>query len=350
MPLIRPSLAELSATTNADLSTRIGSATPGQRRSLLGALGAALVGALHGLYGALIERSKQHVPTTATATDLERWAGLWGVARKQPTQADGAATATGASGVLIPADTRLQSAAGVAYTVDADVTTAGGTASLAITAVDAGANGNQPAGAVLSWVNPPSGLAATVTVGPDGLGGGADLETDDGLRARLEQRIQAPGHGGNAEDYRSWALSVGPITRAWVFPLYSGAGTVRIYVANDAYVGATLASAGDVSDVQAYLDSVKPVTATVTAVAPTATPVDYTLSITPDNAETRAAVQAALAALYLREAVPEGAISLNRMIVAIGSSGLDDFAMTVPAAEPDAAAGCILTLGAITWV
>lgn len=48
--IIRPSLAWLSATTNADISTRVAGATPGLRRSLLGALGSALVGALHILY------------------------------------------------------------------------------------------------------------------------------------------------------------------------------------------------------------------------------------------------------------------------------------------------------------
>lgn len=350
MALTRPSLTELNSRSQADVTTRIAGATPGQPRTILGSLVSALAGALHGLLGLLLERSKQDVPYTATGIDLERWASIWAITRKQPTKASGAGTATGASGVQITAGTRLQSESTAIYVVDTLVETVGGTAQLSITALDAGAAGNLAAGATLRWVNAPSGLAATVTVGAGGIGGGADLESDDGLRARMLQRIQAPGQGGSADDYKTWALSLTQITRAWVFPLYSGAGTVRVYVANDAYEGATLASAADVVATQTYLDQVKPVTATATAVAPTATPVDYTLSVVPNTDENRAAVEAALAELYYREAVPEGSISLNKSRVAIGSAGIDDFTMTEPTSAATAAAGAILTRGTITWL
>lgn len=344
----RPSLEELHTAARSDVSTRVGTSIL-LRRSLLGAITAALAGGLHGLYGLLLERARQSIPYSATGSDLESWASLWGLARKQPTRAVGAVTASGASGVLIAEGTRLQSASGTLYEVDADTTTVSGTASFAVSALDTGMAGNQSAATVLSWVNPPTGLAATVVVGAGGLAGGTNQESDDGLRARLLRRIQAPGHGGNADDYLNWALSVAPITRAWVFPLYDGPGSVRVYVANDSYAGATLASGGDVTAVQTYLDSVKPVTATAEAVAPTAAPVDYDLTISPDTAETRAAVTAALAELYFREAAPEAGLSLNRMIATIGNSGIDDFTMAAPIAAPTAAAGEILTLGEITW-
>ena len=349
MALSRPSLSDLVASVRSDVETRVAGSTPGVRRTVLGALATALAGAVHGVYGALAARASQSVPYTATDTHLDGWGSLWGVTRKQPTAASGTATATGASGVLIAAGTRLQSAAGAVYSVDVDVSTAGGTASFQLTAVDVGSLGNQPAGAVLTWVNTPTGLASTVTIGADGLAGGTNLESDDGLRARLLARIQAPGHGGNADDYLNWALEVPAITRAWVFPLYDGPGTVRVYVANDAYTGADLAAGGDVAAAQSYVDARRPVTATVEVVAPTAAPVDLTLSITPDTAETRAAVEAALQELLLREPVPEGGLSLNRLIVTIGSAGVDDFEMTAPVAAPAAAAGELLTLGEITW-
>ncbi|ROH88673.1 baseplate J/gp47 family protein [Stagnimonas aquatica] len=350
MALSRPSLSDLVAGVRSDVETRVAGSTPGVRRSILGALATALAGAVHGVYGALSARASQSVPYTATGIDLEGWASIWGVTRKQPTGASGTATATGASGVLIPAGTRLQSAAGAVYSVDVDVSTVAGAAVLQLTAVEVGSLGNQPAGAVLTWVNTPTGLASTATVDADGLAGGANLESDDGLRARLLARIQAPGHGGNAADYLNWALEVPAITRAWVFPLYDGPGTVRLYVANDAYTGAELAAGGDVTAAQAYIDALKPVTADVEVVAPTAAPIDLTLSITPDTAETRAAVEAALQELLLREPVPEGGLSLNRLIVTIGSAGLDDFEMTSPVAAPSADVGELLTLGEITWV
>ncbi|WP_421793396.1 baseplate J/gp47 family protein [Hydrocarboniphaga effusa] len=362
MPLTRPTLAELNSRSQADVVTRLAGATPALPRSILGSLVSALAGVLHGLFGFHVEQSKQDVPYTATGIDLERWASIWSVTRKQPTTSSGAAAASGASGIAIPAGTRVRSDAGAVYETTSLVTTAGGAAELSLVAIAAGAAGNQVAGAVLSWVNAPSGLAATVTVGAGGLGGGADLESDDGLRARMLQRIQAPGHGGSADDYRTWALDVAPITRAWVFPLYDGPGSVRVYVANDAHDGPTLASAGDVAAVQSYIDARKPVTVLkedpsnpgtyingFEAVAPIAAPVNYVLSIVPDTAENRAAVEAALAELYYRDAVPEGAVSHNKSLVAIGSAGIDDFTLTAPTSTPTADAGEILTLGTVTW-
>ena len=362
MPITRRSLPELNSSAQADIATRIAGATPQLRRSLLGALASVIAGGFNALYGYLFERTKQNHPYTATGVWLERWAKLWNIPRKQPTAAVGPALATGASGVTIPAGTRLQAPGGAVYAVDAVATTVSGSVSIALTAIAAGAAGNQAADTVLSWVNTPSGLDSTVIVGDGGLGGGADLESDDALRARMIQRIQAPGHGGNEADYLGWAKSIASITRAWVFPLYDGPGSVRVYVANDAYVGANLASPSDVSAVQSYIDSVRPVTVVketspgsgvfvpgFEAVAPIATAVPYTIAIVPDNADNRAAVDAALEELYYREAEPEGGISLNKMVVAIGSSGISDFTMTAPAVAPTATAGHILVKGPTTW-
>lgn len=78
MSLTRPSLASLQARTSADVSTRITGSAPSLRRGILAGISNALTGGLHALYGFLQARSLQAVPYTATETDLERFAGLWG--------------------------------------------------------------------------------------------------------------------------------------------------------------------------------------------------------------------------------------------------------------------------------
>ncbi len=352
MPLTTPSLQSISASTEADITARLAGASPLLRRSILGAIGRALSQAVFGLYGYLRALGRQVTPYTAEASDLEGWASLWKVFRKPATQASGAVLLTGTAGTLVPTDTALQSNLGFTFLTTADVTLDGlGTATASVLAVDAGIDGNQNPGDLLNFINPQAGVDSAATVDEDGLTGGADIEDDASLRARMLQRIQNPPHGGNAADYLGWALAVGPITRAWVFPLYAGAGTVRVYVANDAYVGANLAGAGEVSQAQSSLDALRPVTATVAVVAPTRSPVAFTLSINPDTAANRDAVSSSLAAVFQTDAEPEGAVRLNRLRQAVGTSGeVYDFDLTVPASNPTAAAGTICTLGTITWV
>ncbi len=352
MPIIRPGLSTLQARIQADMRARIEGAQPALRRSALGIIATAIAAAVHGLYGYIQQLSTQAVPYTATDADLERWASLWGVGRRSPTITTGTIVITGDAGATVPAETALQSPSGTEYrTTAAVVIGGGGSVPAAIIAQVTGSIGNQPAGVVLSFVSPALGVNALASVDANGLNGGADREDDESLRARLMARISNPPHGGNAEDYRRWALDVPGITRAWVFPLYLGAGNVRVYVADDFYVGATLASAGTVATAQAYLDGVRPVTADVDVVAPNRQPVNIRVTLGPDTPANRAAVTAALADLFLREAAPEGTIPRTHIAQAISdAAGEYDHNLILPAANVTAGAGAILTLGTLTWI
>lgn len=352
MPFLRPGLGALQARVQADMRARIEGAQPSLRRSALGIIATALAGAVHGLYGYISQRATQAVPYTATGADLEGWASLWGIGRRSPTIATGSIGITGDAGISVPADTALQSQNGTEYrTTAAAVIGGGGTALASVAAQITGSIGNQPAGVVLSFVSPVLGVDALANVDPNGLNGGADREDDESLRARLQARISNPPHGGNAADYVEWALSVPGVTRAWVKPLYLGAGNVRVYIADDSYVGATLASAGTVATAQAYLDSVRPVTADVDAVAPNRQPVNIRVTLGPDSPAIRAAVTAALADLFLREAEPEGTIPRTHIAEAISqAAGEYDHNLILPAGNVTAGAGAILTLGTLTWV
>lgn len=357
--LERPSLSNLQRRAVTDGQTRVTGAAPALRRGLFGSLLTALAAAVHGLYGFLVERSRQCTPYTATGIDLEEWAGIWGVVRKQPSFASGNVTLTGEPGAPILSDTRLQSTSGAEYLLVATVEIGvGGSVSAEVEAAAAGKAGNVEAGASLSFVSPLPGVDAEAEA-PDGIGGGADLEGDDSLRNRMLREIQDPPQGGSKADYEKWALQVGPITRAWCFPIYNGPGSVRLYVVNDSHVGAELASAGDVDAVFDYIDAIKPVGVVIEdpenpgeyingleVMAPAKAVVDFEIDETPDDPAVRSAMQAAIADLFRREAKPEGSIALNKIITALGSApGVQNFTLVAPVASPSAGAGEILVPG-----
>lgn len=348
----RPTLSAIIDRMQSDINAALPGADSRVRRSVLSVLSRTLAGAVHGLYGYLSFISRQILPDTAEAEYLARQAAIWGITRKPATQATGTATLTGNNGATLAAGSVLQRADGAEYTTDASATVSGGSLTVAITAKVAGLAGNASASTALSLTQPVSGINSQGTSGS--ITGGADIETDDSLRARLIARLQSPPQGGNAADYVAWALAVPGVTRAWVYPVELGAGTVTVRFMMDGTYADGIPLAGDVAAVQAYIDPLRPVTATVTAVAPVATPLDMTIDLrggaSGDTAEIRAAVTAELRDLLLRDAVPGGTILLSRLREAVSiAAGEIDNAITSPTADVTRTTGQITTLGAITW-
>jgi uncharacterized phage protein gp47/JayE len=350
MPFSRPDLATLINRAEADIETRLPGADARLRRSNLNVLARVHSGAAHGLYGYLEWVARQVIIDTADGDMLERHASIWGVARKAASPAVGNVTVTGTNGAIVPADSTLARSDGAQYTTDAEATISGGTATIAVTAVDGGQAGNASAASLLSFDTPIDGVSATATVAVGGLTGGADIEADEDLRARLLARIQQPPHGGASYDYVAWALEVPGVTRAWVYPAELGLGTVTVRFVRDDDAS-PIPDAGEVTSVQDYIDSVRPVTADVTVVAPIAVPLNFTIDLTPDTAAIRAAVEAELRDLLLREAEPGATILLSHIREAVSlASGENDHILTVPAANVTHAVGEMATFGTITWL
>lgn len=350
MPFSRPDLPTLINRAEADIETRLPGADARLRRSNLNVLARVHSGAAHGLYGYLEWIARQVIIDTADGDMLERHASIWGVARKAASPAVGNVTVTGTNGASVPADSTLARSDGAQYTTDAEATISGGTATIAVTAVDGGQAGNASAASSLSFDTPIDDVSATATVAVGGLTGGADIEADDDLRARLLARIQQPPHGGASYDYVAWALEVPGVTRAWVYPAELGLGTVTVRFVRDDDAS-PIPDAGEVTAVQEYIDSVRPVTADVTVVAPIAVPLNFTIDLTPDTAAIRAAVEAELRDLLLREAEPGATILLSHIREAVSlASGENDHILTVPAANVTHAVGEMATFGTITWL
>jgi uncharacterized phage protein gp47/JayE len=140
-------------------------------------------------------------------------------------------------------------------------------------------------------------------------------------------------------------------TRAWEYPNVDGLGTVAVRFVQDDDPVSILPSAGEVATMQTYIDGKAPVTADVTVYAPTQKTLNMTISITPDTAAVRAAVEAELEDLILREGDPGATLLLSQLNEAVSiAAGETDHTITVPAANVTHAVGEMPKLGTITWV
>lgn len=339
MPFSRPTLTQINEQIGSDIESRLPGADSQLRRSFLSVIGRALAGALHGIYGFGDYVSRQVFPDSAETEILDRWGGVWGIARKPAWPASGNVDFTGTNGVVIPEGTVLQRGDEAEFETTAEATIAGGTATAGVVASEAGEAGNADVGTTLSLVSPIAGLQSTAAVAAGGLVLGSDEETDESLRARIIARIQQPPHGGADFDYLGWALDKEShgldVTRAWVFPQELGLGTVTVrFMMDDAYDDG-IPLAADVTALQAFVDSVRPVTADVTVAAPVAAALDFEISgLDPATQAVKDAIVAELQDLIRREAEPGGTILISHIREAISiAAGEVDHVLVSPAAD-----------------
>ena len=351
MPFNRSSLTDLIQRVESDVISRLGTGTP-TRAAASRVLSRAMAGAVHELYGYVDFISRQVIPETAEGEYLEAWATTFGVTRKAATFAAGDVIFTGADASTIPTGTALQLPDGTEYTTTADGVIAAGVATVPVTVGPAGSAGNVENGVTLTLTSPVAGVDGTATV--DAITGGADVETDEALLARLLARIQTPPRGGSAADYKNWALEVEGVTRAFVFPLRYGAGTVGVTFVRDGDAD-LVPDAGEVQAVQDYIEARRPVTADVTVFAPVPVEIDLTIKLQPNTAAVRAAVTAEIEDAILRTSEPDGFVFVSKLDEAASiADGEDDHEITAITPAPTngrilAGTDGLLVAGTITF-
>jgi uncharacterized phage protein gp47/JayE len=350
MPFSRPSLTVLVDRVSDDIDSRLPGADSRLRRSVLNVLARVFAAGAHGLYGLLDWIWRQVFPDTAEAEQLARWASIWGLTRKGATLAMGYVKVAGVNGSMVPAAALLLRSDGVELVTAATATIAGGETIVAVAANAPGASGNTAAGSKLTFASPVVGVQAVATVEAPGLIGGGPEESDEALRARLLARIRRPPHGGNRSDYERWALEVPGVTRAWIYPLLLGPGTVSLYFVMDGREN-PIPLPADVAAVQAYINERRPVTANVSVFAPRPEPLELTIQAFPSSPAVRAAIEAEVADLLFREAVPGGTLLISHLREAVSlAAGEVDHVVLAPDGNVSAEIGSIHVPGAITWV
>lgn len=355
MPFKRPTLKEIDSGIVADIEGRLEGADARLRRAVLSVLARVFAGAIHGLYGFIDWVSRQVFPDTAEKINLNRWAAVWGVARKPAWPAAGTVSILGIEGASVPTGTELQRSDGQLYATDQETLISGGSANAAVTAIDVGTAGNAEGNSLLSLVSPIAGVEAAITIGPEGLAGGTDEESDNSLRRRLLLRIQQPPHGGAKHDYLAWALNAEAhglaVTRAWISPLENGLGTVVLRFVMDDTRPDGIPMAGDITALQTYIDQVRPVTAVVSVYAPVPEPLNLEISgLVPVSAQVQATIEAEIKDLIRREAEPGGTLLISHIREAISiAAGERDHQLLSPLTDVVQPTGKITTFGNVVW-
>lgn len=344
MPFETPNLPTLVSRTAADL------ASDALRKSDAQVLARALSGAAYGLYGYIDWVAKQILPDTADESTLERQAFLRLETPRIPAKAaTGSASFQAAAGAVLDANQVIQSSDGRQYRVAAAVTTTAGGNVATLEAVEGGVLGNTDAGLLLTLVQPVAGVAEAFTVLAPGITGGTDRETIESLRSRVIRSYKVIPHGGDADDYVTWALECAGVTRAWTVKNYMGPGTVGVFFVRDGDA-VIIPDANEIAVVQAYLQSKAPVTAEVYALAPVLKAINYVIHLTPDTTTVRQAVAAELADLHAREAGLGRTLLLSHIREAVsGAQGEQDNVVVAPTTDVTANANQLLTVGNITW-
>jgi uncharacterized phage protein gp47/JayE len=148
----------------------------------------------------------------------------------------------------------------------------------------------------------------------------------------------------------NWALAVPGVTRAWVYPLEMGGGTVSVRFVrdNDASI---IPDAAEVQAVKDYIDARRPVTADLYVVAPTPVTLNFSIHLTPNSAAVKAAVEAELRDLLLREAAPGVTLLISHIREAVSTAaGETDNVVVSPTADQVYTTGQMPVFGSIAWV
>ncbi|MGE0333102.1 MAG: baseplate J/gp47 family protein [Ramlibacter sp.] len=283
--------------------------------------------------------ARQLFPDLADVDVMEKMANQRGITRKAAVASTGIVRFSGVAAAAVPLGTLVDcpataTVAGVSQqyaTTAAAVIGGGGTVDVAAAAVVPGEAGNLAAAVLGTMPNPPLSVASAEILS---MGTGVDAESDGSLLDRLLFDLRNPPAGGNAADYQRWAREVAGVTRAFVYPLRRGPGTVDVapFPATGLPAGPLLAA------VQAYIDSVRPVGLEVNgfqAVAATAVVVPVTAIITLQGGYVLSAVTAAITTAlqsYFSLLAPGETVVRTKVIALISDTpGVADVILLAPA-------------------
>ncbi|HLJ65622.1 MAG TPA: baseplate J/gp47 family protein [Stellaceae bacterium] len=348
MPLTRLTRQELVDRAAGQIESRLGDVNARLRRNMVQVFAVALGLAEDGLYAYLDTIARELFADRSDPDFLLRDASLYGLAPEPPTAASFPVALTGTGGAQVPQGAVLVRSDGTQFVTSTPVTL-GSATMVTVSAVVPGAAGTTAPGTTLQFQNPVAGVLSAALVEAGGIAG-TDTEATEDFRARLLARKRAIPQGGNGNDYVNWAKSVPGVTRAWTFPRWQGAGTVGVsFVFDDRPV--IIPTANDVAEVQSVINNLRPIRGAAIVFAPTPSPLNPVIRLTPSNATTQAAVTAQLADLIAREASPGGLLYLTHIADAIGTApGVVDYQLVSPTANLSPGPGQMTVMGTVTWM
>lgn len=202
------------------------------------------------------------LPDSASGAYLERWAAIAGVTKKSATPArkSNAMRVYGTPASTVTTGDVLTHESGQTFQVNENETIpAAGYVDVDILAISTGSSTRLSAGETLTFDAPPTGIEESAELQIDMDEDGDDEEQDGPLRLRILDRFRSPPLGGAQNDYVQWALEVTGVASAYCYPNRAGYGTVDVAALHTGSGSSRLLSAGEVSELQDYLDERRPV-------------------------------------------------------------------------------------------
>ena len=381
MPFKRKTLSELREENRQFMQAELESVGALLRFGNLKVLADMDAGMAHLHYAYLDYIARQSTPFTSTDEWLAGWMALKQIYRKAATAARSpAAAVTGTPGKTLPKGAVINRDDGYQYTTDSAITiNTAGSATVAVTAVlpditddvtGGGASGNADAGTILTLDANAPGIDSSVTL-IEPATGGANIESEEDFRLRGLLAYQNPPQGGSDTDYKSWALSVSGITRAWIRRRGMGPGTVVIYIMCDGDdktnhgfpVGTdgvsqleewgAVKATGDQGRVADYMYPLAPVTSLNYVCSPIRREVNFDIAgIQSADSTVVQAIKDAINDLFFDEGNPDGTgkiylSDLNRVISSV--SGTTGYSLEQPAANIVLAIGELPVLGEVIF-
>ncbi|WP_294146460.1 baseplate J/gp47 family protein [uncultured Selenomonas sp.] len=195
----------------------------------------------------------------------------YGVLRRAAAKATGTITLTGKG--IVPTGSLFTTAAGTKFQT-LEYRNVNGTADVPVEAVNAGEAGDVKENTIT--VIPMSIPGITAVTNAEATSGGYDEEDDEDLLKRYLEKVRLPATSGNKYEYYEWAKSVSGVGDARVQSLWNGPGTVKVIIVD---ANMQVAPASLIQSVADYIETVRPIGATVTVVSPTPIPVTITAKI-----------------------------------------------------------------------
>lgn len=195
----------------------------------------------------------------------------YGVLRRAATKATGTITLTGKG--IVPTGSLFTTAAGTKFQT-LEYRNVNGTADVPVEAVNSGEAGDVKENTIT--VIPMSIPGITAVTNAEATSGGYDEEDDEDLLKRYLEKVRLPATSGNKYEYYEWAKSVAGVGDARVIPIWNGPGTVKVIIVD---ANMQVAPASLIKAVADYIETVRPIGATVTVVSPTPVPVKITAKV-----------------------------------------------------------------------
>lgn len=249
---------------------------------------------------------------TAAGEYLDRKCAELGIVRRAATKSTGQVEITGAQGAAIPKGALVATEL-VSFVIAEEKTIgAGGAVSVQVECTEYGSIGNVPASTIKYFPVTLEGLTAATNPAP--FVNGFDAETDESMRERYKLKATAPATSGNKAHYELWAKEVTGVGGAKVFPLWDGAGTVKIIICN---ANKRAADGELIGQVEAHIEKERPIGASVTIESASEKAISITATIVlahgVDIGQVKTALEDALTNYFMDAAFVDSYISYAKI-------------------------------------